>query len=193
MIIDTDNLGGLTTIFVLTPSHPPIWKFLQIGKLENAYSSLLCHDWKVQYWFLSVGVVRIKQSPHVSQSQDVSWYADEGDNLIAAFSEHFIRSMHIVYLRNFNTQVVLLLDGFICLDRLLAGVVANGKRENIVSCVWTLWWNQSWTDSDISVKVRIGWYIFHMGELYILGIPDIFNLFHTATTWGKEILLLKVC
>ena len=91
--------------------------------------------------------------------------------------QHFIRSMHIVYLRNFNTQVVLLLDGFICVDPLLAGVVANGKRENIVSCVWTLWWNQSWTVSDISVKVRIGWYIFHMGGLYILSIPDISNFF----------------
>ena len=43
------------------------------------------------------------------------------------FSEHFIRSMHIVYLRNFNTQVVLLLDGFICVDRLLTGVVAKEK------------------------------------------------------------------
>ena len=94
IIIDTDTFGFLTTIFVLTPSHPPMWKFLQIGKLENADSSLLCHDWKTQYWFLSEGVVRSNLHMYLNPRMSHDMQMRETTSLLCSWAGAAFHQIH---------------------------------------------------------------------------------------------------
>ena len=82
----------LLSIFVLTPSHPPIWKFLQIDNLENAYSSLLCHDWKTQYRFLSVGIVRSNLHMYLNPRMSHDMQMRETTSLLCSLSRSSISS-----------------------------------------------------------------------------------------------------
>ena len=95
----------LLSIFVLTPSHPPIWKFLQIGKLENAYSSLLCHDWKTQCWLLSVGIVRSNLHMYLNPRMSHDMQMRETTSLLCSLSRSSISSDPcILYICGISTR-----------------------------------------------------------------------------------------